>query len=411
MGNDNSRITKEITAFAVMMVLLIMVMPSASAQESSVTSLDISVQKYEPFPAEIGQYVDVWVKVENFRSGQSDDVTIKLVPEYPLSLDSEKNAENNIGILSPDSASVQEFRLYVDENAKPGTASFDVYYRGMDNSPWIKDTFKIKVGSTTFDSKGTIELTETTSTPDMFSPGDKGTISFKLTNTASESTINFEGEDYDTNARIQSASLAGTDSIKVTSGVQEAGIIGPGNSVTLTFNVEVPEDVQEGTYYLDLAIIGNSYSYNNIWRVPVTIDSSSIKMIPSKSMILTNSEGKVQFDVANLHQNTISSVSVRPVAEGVKFSPAEYFIGSMKPDELFTIEFTAVVEEERERSSLTLEAEYRNGFNDHTTSANVGNLEVVEEKTDTSTGSTTIAFVLLIVAAAGIFIYKKRKQD
>jgi hypothetical protein len=411
MGNDNSKITKEITALAFMMVLLIMVMPTVSAQENSVTSLDISVQKYEPFPAEIGQYVDVWVKVENFRSGQSDDVTIKLVPEYPLSLDSEKNAENNIGILSPDSASVQEFRLYVDENAKPGTASFDVYYRGTDNSPWIKDTFKIKVGSTTFDSKGTLELTETTSTPGMFSPGDKGTISFKLTNTASENTINFDGEDYDTYARIQSASLTGTDSIKITSGVQEAGIVGPGNSVTLTFNVEVPEDVQEGTYYLDLAIIGNSYSYNNIWRIPVTIDSSSLKMIPSKSMILTNSEGKIQFDVANLHQNTISSVSVRPIAEGIKFSPAEYFIGSMKPDELFTIEFNAVAEEEREQSSLTLEAEYRNGFNDHTTSANVGNLEVVEEKTDTSTGSTTIAFVLLIVAAAGIFIYKKRKQD
>ena len=411
MGNDNSRITKEITVFAVMMVLLIMVMPSASAQESSVTSLDISVQKYEPFPAEIGQYVDVWVKVENFRSGQSDDVTIKLVPEYPLSLDSEKNAENNIGILSPDSASVQEFRLYVDENAKPGTASFDVYYRGTDTSSWIKDTFKIKVGSTTFDSKGSLELTETTSTPDMFSPGDKGTISFKLTNTASENTINFEGEDYDTNARIQSASLTGADSIKITSGVQEAGIVGPGNSVTLTFNVEVPEDVQEGTYYLDLAIIGNSYSYNNIWRVPVTIDSSSLKMIPSKSMILTNSEGKIQFDVANLHQNTISSVSVRPIAEGIKFSPAEYFIGSMKPDELFTIEFNAVADEEIELAPLTLEAEYRNGFNDHTTSANVGKLEVVEEKTDTSTGSTTIAFAILIVAAAGIFIYKKRKQD
>ncbi|ABE51665.1 COG1361 S-layer family protein [Methanococcoides burtonii] len=411
MGNYSSEITKEITVFAVMIVLLIMVMPTVSAQENSVTSLDISIQKYEPFPAEIGQYVDVWVKVENFRSGQSDDVTIKIVPEYPLSLDSEKNAENNIGILSPDSASVQEFRLYVDENAKPGTASFDVYYRGTDNSPWIKDTFKIKVGSTTFDSKGTLELTETTSTPNMFSPGDKGTISFKLTNTASENTINIDGEDYDTNARIQSASLTGADSIKVTSGVQEAGIVGPGNSVTLTFNVEVPEDVQEGTYYLDLAIIGNSYSYNTIWRVPVTIDSSSLKMIPSKSMILTNSEGKIQFDIANLHQNTISSVSVRPIAEGIKFSPAEYFIGSMKPDELFTIEFSAVAEEEIELTPLTLEAEYRNGFNDHTTSADVGELEIVEEKTDTKAGSSTIAFVLLIVAAAGIFIYKKRKQD
>lgn len=409
MQRNNLKLTKELPALVILLMLLSCMLGPASAQENSATSLDVDVQKYEPYPAEIGQYVDVWIKVENFRSGQSDDVSIRLVPEYPLSLDSENNAIKNIGILSPGTASVKEYRLYVDENAKPGTASFDVYYRSDSDSTWLKDTFEMKVGSTTFESRGTLELEETTADPGVFSPGDTGTISFKLTNTAKQNTITFEGKDYDTNARIQSASISGSESIIVTSSEQDAGIIGPGNSVTLTFNVEVPEDTPDGTYYLDLTIIGNSHAYNNNWRVPVTVDSSALKMIPSKPMTLVNGEGKVQFDVANLHPNTLSSVSVRPEAEGIRFSPEEYFIGTMKPDELFTIEFTAVMEDEEALTPLNLTAEYRNGFNEHSNTEEIGDFDITEEN-DGNTATTATAFGLVAVAGSTLFVYRKKKQ-
>ncbi|MGM0771453.1 MAG: COG1361 S-layer family protein [Halobacteriota archaeon] len=404
------KITKELPALVALLMLLTCMLTPVSAQESSATSIDVDVQKYEPYPAEIGQYVDVWIKVENFRSGQSDDVSIRLVPEYPLSLDSEKNAIKNIGILSPGSASVQEYRLYVDENAKPGTASFDVYYRGNGESTWLKDTFGMKVGSTTFESRGTLELEETTADPGVFSPGDTGTVSFTLTNTATQNTITFEGKDYDNNARIQSASLSGSDCILVTSSEQDSGIIGPGNSVTLTFNVEVPEDTTDGIYYLDLSVLGNSHAYNNNWRVPFTVDSSALKMIPSKPLTLVNGEGKVQFDVANLHPNTLSSVSVRPEAEGIRFSPEEYFIGTMKPDELFTIEFTAVMEDEEALTPLNLTAEYRNGFNEHSKTEEIGGFDRTEEN-DGSTTTTAAAFGLVVVAGSTLFVYRKKKQD
>lgn len=411
MTDKKLTLTKDVTVTVLLLFCLLMTALPASAQENTATSLDISILKYEPFPAEIGQYVDVWVKVENFRSGQSDDVSIKLEPEYPLSLDSPNNALKDIGILSPDSASVQEYRLYVDENTKPGVASFDILYQGSENGPWLQDTFELKVGSTTFDSKGTLELTETNANPQVFSPGDTGTISFKLTNTAAETTINFDGQDYDTNARIQSAILKGSENIMITSGVQEAGIIGPGNSVTLTFNIEVPEDIQEGTYYLDLDVIGNSHSYNNVWRVPITIDSSSLKMVPSKALELTNGEGKLQFDVANLHPNTLSSVSIRPEAEGLTFSPTEYFVGSMKPDELFTIEFITVAEDDYVTAPITLEAEYKNGYNDHSVNTNVGEVGNTIEKSSSSGTIIVVVIGLVILAGSGFYIYRKRKQD
>jgi hypothetical protein len=128
----------------------------ACAEEGS--ALTVSVLKSEPVPAEIGQYVDIWIKVENIGSGKSEDLSIKMVPEYPLSLDSQTNAIENIGILGPESAAVHKYRLFVDENAKQGVATFDIQYQKEKDSAWVEETFEITIGSAAFDSKGNIQL-------------------------------------------------------------------------------------------------------------------------------------------------------------------------------------------------------------------------------------------------------------
>ncbi len=396
----------------VLLILSLLSMPVALARESSTTSLDVSVLKYEPCPAEIGQYVDVWIKVDNFQSGRSDDVSIELVPEYPLSLDSNSNAIKNIGILAPDTASVQEYRLYVDENAKPGTGSFDIRYQGESGDSWLETSCELKVGSTTYDSKGSLELEEVTTDPAALLPGDTGTITFKLTNSATQHSVTFDGTSYDTNAHIQSATLSGSKAIEVDATAHSPGIIGPGDSVTLTYNIHISEDIEDGTYYLELSTLGNSHAYNNNWKVPLEVDSSSIKIIKANSMSITQTSNIIQFDVANLRPNTINSVSIRPEAEGFEFIPAEYFVGSMKPDELFTIEFEArPVEGETSSAALSLYSEYNNGFTEHEDVVKMGNITLSQDK-GSDKDLTTIAGLgaLMLIIPAGLF-YRKKKNS
>jgi len=69
----------------------------------------------------------------------------------------------------------------------------------------------------------------------------------------------------------------------------------------------------------------------------------SYKVIPTKPLTIDNGVVTIQFDVVNTHSNTLTSVSIRPQAKGIEFSPVEYFIGSMDHDELFTVEFDASV--------------------------------------------------------------------
>ncbi|TQD25056.1 COG1361 S-layer family protein [Methanolobus vulcani] len=379
----------------------------------SAPNMKVNIIDYEPFPAQIGEYVDVRVKIENIGYGRADAVSIKMDPEYPFSLDSQDNAVEFIGILSPDDAAVHEYRLYVDESAKVGTGTVDVYYQVYEGGSWYKSSFDLNVGSSTFDSKGTIELTDISCDPVVFMPGDIGTVSFTLTNTATAGSVTIDGTDYDTNARVQSAVLQGDDGIDVTSdSYTGSGVIGSGNSITLSYNVEVADDVTDGTYYLDLSMVGNSHSYNNNWRIPVKVDSASVKVIPSKPMELTNGEGTLEFDVANMHPNSLSSVSVKLSADGVDFSPEEYFVGSMDSDELFTIEVDAKTDLKDEVIPVTITVEYRNGINEHNTEVAVREvkLNTEEEGSGASIAVGAIAVILMLGVPAVVFM-KRRKQN
>ena len=398
-------------------ILVCVAMLSASfmapVSAASAATMKVNIIEYDPFPAQIGEYVDVSVKIENVGYGRADAVSLKIEPEYPFSLDSQNNAVEFIGILSPEDAAVHEYRLYVDENAKVGTGTVDIYYQIYAGGSWYKSSFDINVGSSTFDSKGTIELTDITCDPVVFMPGDIGTVSFTLTNTATESSVTIDDVDYDTNARVQSAALNGVEGIDVTSdNYVGSGIVGAGDSITLSYNVELADEVKDGTYYLDLSMVGNSHTYNNNWRIPVKVDSASIKVIPSKPMELLNGVGTLEFDVANMHPNTLSSVSVKLSADGVDFSPEEYFVGSMDSDELFTIEVDAKTDIQEPSVPVTITVDYRNGINEHSTEVAVRELELTTEEEGNSGNLATagIGLAILLGIPAVVFI-KRRKQN
>jgi len=52
----------------------------------------------------------------------------------------------------------------------------------------------------------------------------------------------------------------------------EMGLLGPGDSIKLTFNIMVSEDASEGTHNLELVIEGNSFDYNSRKNIPLEVN-------------------------------------------------------------------------------------------------------------------------------------------
>lgn len=406
-----------ITLFSLLLISSISAIPASAG--SGTANLKVTIVETNPYPAKIGEYLNLALQVENVGGDKATDVDIAIVPEYPFSLDSEANAVKNIGALNPESTASKEFSLFIDKNAQKGIRTLTVRTRPSKDGQWSEKKFDIRIGTETFNSKGTVELEELVSDPKVFMPGDRGTISVTLKNTATTPTVTIDGVTYDTNARIQAATLKSlSDGITVLdSPYQEMGILSPGDSIKLTFNVKVAENAAEGTHNLELAIEGNSFDYNSRNNIPLKVDFSNIKVIPSKTLQMVDGRAKVEFDVANTHPNEFSSVSIKPEAKGVRFYPAEYFIGPMNPDELFTIDFDAVTDgpsgvdiSTLEKTNMSLTANYNNGINRH--SNTVGNLNLTNASEPTgSDSSALITGVLVVILIPAAFLYYRKKKQ
>jgi hypothetical protein len=403
---------------SLLLISLLFSVPASAAVGRA--NLKVTIVETNPYPAKIGEYLNLTVQVENIGGDKADNVDIEVVPQYPFSLDSEANAVKNVGALNPGRTATKEFYLFVDKNAQKGVRSIDIRTKTGKNSPWSEKSFDIRIGTETFNSNGTVELKEVTSDPEVFMPGDRGTITVTLTNTASSPTVTIGGSDFDTNARIQAAVLRPlSDGIVVLDAPYgDMGLLGPGDSIKLTFNVKVAEDAPEGTHNFELAIEGNSFDYNSRKNIPLKVDSSNIRVIPSKELKLTNGESTIEFDVANTHPNELSSVSIKPEAKGVTFYPVEYFIGPMNPDELFTIEFNTVTDNLSddgrnfsEPINLTLSANYSNGINKHENIVSNIYIESIEETQGESSSMIIPGLLLILIAIAGMLVYRKKKQS
>jgi hypothetical protein len=403
------------TLFYLLLISLVFAAPASAAVGGE--NLKVTIVETNPYPAKIGEYLTLTVQVENIGGNKADNVDIEIVPQYPFSLDSEANAIKNVGVLNPGRTATKEFYLFVDKNAQKGVRSIDIRTKTGKNSPWSEKSFDIRIGTETFNSKGTVELKEFVSDPEVFMPGDRGTVTVTLKNTASNPTVTIGGSDFDTNARIQAAVLRPLSEgiIVLDAPYGDMGLLGPGDSIKLTFNVKVAEDAPEGTHNLELAIEGNSFDYNSRKNIPLKVDSSNIRVIPSKELKLTNGESTIEFDVANTHPNEFSSVSIKPEAEGITFYPIEYFIGPMNPDELFTIEFNAVANDSWSASkegeiNMNLTANYNNGINRHVNT--VGDLRFANTSEIAESNSKTIltgGLIIISIPAAFMF-YRRRKQ-
>ncbi|AKB73848.1 hypothetical protein MSLAZ_0587 [Methanosarcina lacustris Z-7289] len=411
-------IKERIIASVFSLLLIASIFTSSASAAVGSANLKVTIVETNPYPAKIGEYLTLNIQVENVGGDKADNIDIEIVPEYPFSLDSKTNTVQNIGALNPGRTATKEFYLYVDKNAQKGVRSIDIRTKTGDGSPWSEKTFDIRIGTETFDSKGTVELSEIISSPEVFMPGDSGTVTVTLKNTATTPTVTIDGKDYDTNARIQAAVLRPlSEGITVKEApYYEMGLVGPGDSIKLTFNVEVEEGAKEGIHNFELEIEGNSFDYNSKKNIPLKVDSSNIKVIPSKPLQMVDGKAVVEFDVANTHPNELNSVSIRPEAEGLKFYPAEYFIGPMDPDELFTIEFDAIIDDSDAIKDVSgsiimnVTANYNNGINRHENVA--GNLKLETDFQSPGNNSTAAITggLLLVVIPAAFLIYRKKKQ-
>ncbi len=202
--------------------------------------------------------------------------------------------------------------------------------------------------------------------PEYLMPGDEGTVTVTLKNAAKTYSYSVfvdenKEEVFELSAQVLDASLLSTDNIQVTSdSYHDVGLLGPGDTIDFTYSINIDQDAKDGIHFLNFVFVGGGDMYDVKWKVPVTVDSSQVEIISTES--LDNSH-YVVLDIANTRPNTINAVTIIPVTKNVTFEPAQYFIGTMDSDEMFTIRFDIDTDDDIDR--IRIKASFKNGNNWH----------------------------------------------
>ncbi|QLC51186.1 hypothetical protein HWN40_02320 [Methanolobus zinderi] len=202
--------------------------------------------------------------------------------------------------------------------------------------------------------------------PEVLMPGDTGTITITMQK----------------NAYIANAAIEGNEVIEILGeSYTDVGLVGPGDTLELTFNVKAKDDAPNGVHFLDLEITGGSTAYDFNSRIPVKIDDRDLKLIISDlPSTLMNEVSSVNVEVVNQRPNEVNSVIVSPEAEGIVFSPSEVFIGAIPGGNKSTATFFMnTMNSDSETSNVSFTVSYFNGDNFHNAGKTTRQVDIIDQ--------------------------------
>lgn len=183
MNTKNTTKTKKsshkLLVLSLMTLLLIGVIPLVSAS----VSLNANLAKYEPLPAEPGQYITVHIELENNGNDDAPNAAIRIQDQFPFTVVDKTTQNNIIGILKSQQSTVIDVKLRIDSNAVIGNNKLKILYApdvNQEEANWYEKEFNIDVKS----NDASLTISKVKIEPEEIAPGDNGLITLNIKNSA-----------------------------------------------------------------------------------------------------------------------------------------------------------------------------------------------------------------------------------
>jgi len=195
-----------------------------------------------------------------------------------------------------------------------------------------------------------VTISSVDSNPQVFFPGEEGTITVHLTNNANQSV------------GLSQPTILG-DNIQVvnTNSFQTLTYIGPGSTLDVSFDVIV--EPPDGTYF-PLFTIGTKDSNSIHYPIKLVIDSTDIKAGVSQrpDNFAISRQDTVNLTIVNPRDGPINNVVVTADGPGLYIIPSESFTSILSAGSSVNLPFAVTPSQ---RSNLTFHIAYENGDNKH----------------------------------------------
>ncbi len=396
-----------LAACAVLACLLAGAVFGQSASEYP--SITVTSTKYEPYPAEPGAYLDVWVKLENQGLQDARDVVLEFVPSYPFQEIEGETYSYDLGSLSYGVDVVKKFTVLVDPRAVEGTNKFKVRY-SVDGGPWVEKSLGIEVRR----SEAILWIRRVSTSPGYIPPGGTGRVFITIENTA------------DSLARDVTVSLdlsRGDLPFAHIGGVAEKRqkYLNGGDTATISFDILVDPEAEPGVYKVPVTLEytnvgGATYSLSDIVSIIVSGEPELDVRIENENPLVAGTPGELQVKIVNRGLIPVKLLNVKVLpGEGYEIlPPAEDYIGNLDSDDYETSTFRIHITSSGGTISVPVVLEYKDALNkDYNETRRLEVRVFTPEELSRYGYSTERSYawpVLLVVIAGGVVLWWLRRE-
>ena len=381
----------------IILLMMFLAVPLVFASQPIIDASKLSVvsTRYDPFPAEPGSYVNVWIKVQNLGAKPIDNVMFILHPEYPFSIDPNENASRFYGTIQGMQEILMKFKLRVDENAVEGDNNLELWY--MSNNELLgKLTFGLNVY--TSDANIVVQNIKTS----QFSPGQTGNISIKIKNVA------------DSPLKCVAFNLSLNDSFAILNGSNEyyVGKMKSGEEKTINFKLLMSPNSDLSVYntlftisYKDM--LGNNFTKHGKISIVAYKKPNYLLTLEKSDTFTVNSTGSVIISIANTFPSKMkfTSLYLLPSNDYDIIGNNKQYIGNLDPDDFETAEFKIYVK--TQHPILKVKINYNDNYNNEYSSISDIALHVYTNKELLKYGliSTNDNYQIILIIVVLIIVY------
>jgi LPXTG-motif cell wall-anchored protein len=323
-------------------------------------NLIIRELKYDPYPLESGKYVNLWIKIDNYGSGNAEKVSCTIIPKYPFSLDSGENATQDIGMLPGMESAIIDYRIYVDAAAVEGNNGLDLECSPSSDGVITKRTISLYVTSSVPEfAVGTVSSQPTKLLPDT----EDNLIKIKIQNIGTGSA------DLVTAKLILPEGITPTESY---SNIANLGTIASGGVGEASFYLDIDSGLEPKDYLASLEIrYRDSNGARSEYKTQILEADISVRPAPTFEIesITTTPEPITQGDSIGLNivlkntgseeAKTVSFKLYKQNDQPFTLDEKYDFIGNIKPGETGQAGLKITVDNDAALKNHLLEGEIR----------------------------------------------------
>ncbi|MEM3374475.1 MAG: hypothetical protein QXE31_04605 [Candidatus Woesearchaeota archaeon] len=414
---------------------LIFVIAFNLVNAQKVPAINITLLNQEPDPVSPGNYVELRFKIFNNRADtEANNFQVMLDPKYPFSLDPNEEAVKNLGTLlgygNSRNVQIVKYKVRVDEKAVEGKNPIILKYK-HDNLDWFSQEFYVDVQ--TKDANLAIISVETN--PEKIKPGQEAVVNVKIKNMATTPIKDITLKlDLTMSSFMKSTTLSTTDSINAfnampfvplgSSSEQKIYTLSPSEEHTFSYKIISYPDASSKIYKVPIILNyfdnkGNQYTKTDIIGLIVGSKPDMSVIIDETDLYVGKKTGTVTIKIINKGFSDIKFLDV--VAKDTDklqiLSSKEVYIGNVDSDDYETAEFKVYTNgnldtKKEQIIKFPVKVEYRDANNNFYSDEYDLDLPIVSQSklTESKSNSMSNIIILLLLAIAGFFIYRRIKR-